>query len=411
MKPLDGVFAISSLAALAFSSLAAESDKPAVGSDRVWCRLDVPAGENCFALTFDPANPQRALLGTRPGSLWESLDGGRTFARKETAIESTASHGVNAGGIARHPRVPGLWFFGHEKFGAFRSRDDGATWTMVNEGLPRYFDRHGICFAFDREQDATVYYGADGGLFKSTDCGDHWVKCTQGLPSGKSRDKFGNTTVNNLVTHPITGAVYAGFYAVGYAEVPGIYRSTDHGATWACINHNFDGGVDQQASAALIRKLKEINKEKASAELNADYEKVLKGEPLDGGFMKGWTFDLKMAATNPDLLFAATSNVLIKSTDAGESWRTCATVQHPRAVAIHPQDPQIVVASGTYQVWLTRDGGTNWADVTRDLGNPPADAPQNVPHTQFLTFDPAGQQIYALGTGGVWVARLEEFQP
>lgn len=235
MKPTHLASALGLLAALAFTGLAAEPEKPATAPQRVWRKLDVPAGENCFALTFDPADPKRALLGTRPGSLWESLD----------------------------------------------------------------------------------------------------------------------------------------------------------------------GGVDQEASAALIRRLKEINKDKASPELNADYEKVLKGQPLDGGFMKGWVFDLRMAATQPDLLFAATSTVLIKSTDAGKSWRNCPTVWGPRSVAIHPRDPKIVVASGTYQVWITRDGGDRWTDVSRDLGSPPADDPKKAPHTQFLTFDPSGQRIFDCTRAGV----------
>ncbi len=186
-----------------------------------WKPVDLPRGEYCFALTFDPANPQRALLGTRPGSLWESLDGGVQWTRKKTAIESTREHGVNAGGIAYHPRVPGLWYFGHEKFGAFRSRDNGETWTLINKGLEYYSERHGICFAFDAKDDNVIYYGADGGLFKSTDFGDHWTKCTKGLPTGMADGKRGNTTVSRFVVHPRTGAICAGFYACGRERSPG----------------------------------------------------------------------------------------------------------------------------------------------------------------------------------------------
>ncbi len=174
-------------------------------SSGIWRVVSVPTSEDCFALTFDPHDTRRALMGTRPGSLWETLDGGLTWNKKETAITSTKSHGVNAGGIAVHPRVRGLWYFGHEKFGAFRSRDNGTTWVQVSEGLTRNNERHGICFTFDLEDDSTIFYGSDEGIFRSKDDGDHWVKCTVGLPTGISDGKQGNTTVNCLVTHPKTG--------------------------------------------------------------------------------------------------------------------------------------------------------------------------------------------------------------
>lgn len=324
--------------------------------------------ERCYTIAFDPATPARALLGTRPGGLWESLDGGVTWAPMPTAIASTLSHGVNNGGIAPHPRVPGLWYVGHEKLGAFRSRDNGRSWTLINQGMEHYKDRHGICFTFDLKDDGTAYYGADGGLFKSTDFGDHWVRCTNGLPKGLYNGKRGNTTVCRMATHPKTGAIYAVFYAVGDGDVPGVYRSTDHGQTWACVNRNFPGG-------------------------------------------NRWAFDLQLAPTNPDVIYAATTSLLISSSDGGERWQKCPTVQNPRALAIHPKEANIVVASDTRRVWITRDGGTHWAEVTHDVGQHSGNDPKLIPDTELLAFDPAGSRVFAVTTAGVWVAEIGDLKP
>lgn len=401
-------------AALAATPHARSADAPQAASPAAkpapWARVAIPDGENCFALTFHPADPRRALLGTRPGSLWESTDGGSTFTHVDSGITSTPSHGVNSGGIVAHPRVPGLWFFGHERFGAYRSRDNGRTWTMINQGMARNNERHGICFGFDKDDDATIYYGADEGIFKSTDQGDHWVKCHKGLPAGLSQGKLGNASVQKFAVHPKTGAVYAAFYAVGEFEMPGIYQSRDHGASWKCINRNFDGGVDQEATASLIRRLNEIQQDKASDKLKADHANIMKGALLRSGLMKGWAFDLRMSDTNPDVLYAATNLVLIRSDDAGESWSTCQTVKHPRSVAIHPKDHRIVAASGTYQVWLTRDGGATWADVTHNLADPAVTQPLQQPHWQQLTFSPDGGRLFALGRKGVRVAKLGDLK-
>lgn len=403
---------VSGLGLVAFVATASEPQTAATtaSASRAWQRIDVPTGENCFVLTFDPKNSKRALLGTRPGGLWETVDDGATFVRRETGMPSARATGFNAGGIVAHPRVAGLWYAGTEGNGPYRSRDNGVTWESCRKGIGSNNERHGVCLAFDAKDDATLYYGSDMGIFKSTAGGDQWTKCTKGLPTGISGDKKGNTTVCRLVVHPKTGAIYAAFYAVGYGETPGIYRSTNHGESWTAINQGWDAGVDQEATAELLKRLIKVSGDKANPQLKENYEKVLRGEPVPGGWMKGWTFDLRMAVTDPQILFGAAQCRLIRTRDGGENWTECPTVAHPRSVAIHPQDPRIVVASGTWQIWLSRNGGDSWTDVTRDLGKPPASDAKVAPHTQCLEFDPAGQRIFACTDAGVWVAAVESLR-
>jgi photosystem II stability/assembly factor-like uncharacterized protein len=56
------------------------------------------------------------------------------------------------------------------------------------------------------------------------------------------------------------------------------------------------------------------------------------------------------------------------SDDAGTTWREAGGGLPPgRAVAIHPDDPDLVLYAGRNRVYLSRDGGRFWAALTPEL--------------------------------------------
>lgn len=398
------------LVPVAVSVAQTNETRPAAKPERIWHKANFPDTESCEAIVFDPQNPQRIVLGTRPGGLWESLDAGATWSRLKTIMPSALRYGFNPGSIVAHPRVKDLWFAGVEANGAYRSRDGGRTWKQISTGLLKGNQLNGISFTFDAKDDAIVFYGADGGLFKSTDNGDRWTKCTRGLPNGGG----GNTTVSRLATDSETGALYAAFYAVGKGEQPGIYKSTDRGETWQAINHGIETGPDEEMIKAMKAQSKRLAGEKTDASLMAD------ASTND----KAWSFDLQMSPANPKLLFAAMYRVLYRTDDAGERWHKCDRVSLPRSVAFHPKDPRIVAASGWQTIWISRDAGVSWHDISTGLNDPPKPAKPpkiidlgNGLKGQFsektdiftpglLAFDPAGERLFALTTQGLWVATL-----
>jgi hypothetical protein len=75
--------------------------------------------------------------------------------------------------------------------------------------------------AIDPVNPTTVYPGAFGGVFKSTDAGATWFSISTGLS---------HTNIRSLAADPVTpDRLYAGAYG-------GIMKSKDGGAHWSLIN-------------------------------------------------------------------------------------------------------------------------------------------------------------------------------
>ncbi len=126
--------------------------------------------------------------------VFRSPDGGRSWDDVTTGLPSTFGFPV-----AVHPTDPGtVWVFplngdtqGRFPPGAsaavWRSRDGGATWEKLQNGLPDkdcFFTVLRQAMAVDRESSAGVYFGSNSGsVFASADEGDSWVEVAQHLPT------------------------------------------------------------------------------------------------------------------------------------------------------------------------------------------------------------------------------------
>ena len=68
----------------------------------------------------------------------------------------------------------------------YRTRDHGATWTLVTAGLPQ--DRFAGVVRADTVRAGLIYAGTDTGVFVSFDDGDHWQSLQRNLPVAWVRD-------------------------------------------------------------------------------------------------------------------------------------------------------------------------------------------------------------------------------
>ena len=234
--------------------------------DIVW----VGTGESCT----------RNSIGWGDG-VYKSTDGGATF----TNVGLADTHHI--GEVLTHPTDPDiayvaaqghLWGYTGDR-GLFRTTDGGATWTKLGTDAPVITDaqaggsgrgglpndnRTGATDMVMDSRDPDVLYvsfwhrlrqphrfdsgGSNGGIYKSTDGGDSWLKLTDGLPEGDT-GKIG-LAISRSNPDTLMAIVEHGFQPQrrneddsenpDYDDMSklgtGIYRSDDGGDSWEYVS-------------------------------------------------------------------------------------------------------------------------------------------------------------------------------
>lgn len=216
--------------------------------------------------------------------------------------------------VSHHPDDAQVLFAGTYGNGLYRSTDGGQSWDKLS--LPEKFIRR---ITFDPDQPSTLYVGTEPAeIYRGTEQGEQWKSMElQSWPQASNwilpySPRLG--ALRTVVVHPRKHKL---IYAA--VEQGGFLRSTDGGNSWSLDSQGLD---------------KDIH--------------VLAVDPV-----------------NADRLFAATGEGVYRSLDGGEKW-TRLSEEYTRAVAIHPSEPNTILAGparevgekGTIQI--SRDGGDHW---------------------------------------------------
>ncbi len=181
-------------------------------------------------------HPIRGQSSTYGDGVYRSTDQGRTWSH----VGLTATRQIAA--VRIHPSDPNVVYVaaqgdrwkGSADRGIYRTKDGGATWTLVLKGenatsgasdLSMDPTNPRILYAAFWDHQRQPWYvrsgGAGSGLWKSTDGGDTWTRLSQGLP--KLMGKIGVA---------VSPANPDRVFAIVEAEQGGLYRSDDAGRSW-----------------------------------------------------------------------------------------------------------------------------------------------------------------------------------
>ncbi|HSZ56031.1 MAG TPA: carbohydrate-binding protein [Tepidisphaeraceae bacterium] len=302
-------------------------------------------------ITFDPADPNTIWIGTLGGP-YKSTDGGRHWTLKREGMPPAGTVTITAPiervifdpndsstllAVAGNHRHMGYGKVGITRWGGvWKSTDGGEHWkqivTIDDAAVGSPDDGTGVMIndmGFAASSSSVVYACSDEfGVYKSTDRGVTWGKINQGLP---------NTKTWSIALHPTDPNILC----VAMGGGAGIYKSTDGGSTW----HKSCDGMSDLTSSTVYRTI-------------------------------------AVARSNPDYLYCAAwegSGSTYRSTDGGSTWtRLVARGSHRsivggtgnsgglffQRISVDPRDPKHVVGACEGMVVQSWDAGETWKDTT-----------------------------------------------
>jgi hypothetical protein len=305
----------------------------------------------------------RVLVGTRKGAFVCTSDG----TRKSWDITGPHFGGWEIYHVKGSPADPNR-LYASQSGGWFgqqiqRSDDGGATWNPVGnefsyEGTPgthQWYDGTPHPWEFARvwhlepshSDPDTVYAGVeDAGLFKTTDGGHSW----QELPALRTHESgsswqpgAGGMCLHTIMVHPTNEDRI--FTAISAA---GAFRTDDGGKSWKPINRGLlsDGIPDPDAEVGHC------------------------------------VHRLAMHPSRPDVLFMQKHWDVMRSDDAGDSWREVSgnlPTDFGFPIDVHANEPDTVYVvpiksdsehyppEGKLRVYRSRSGGDEWEPLTKGL--------------------------------------------
>ena len=345
----------------------------------------------------------RVLVGTRKGAFVLTADG----RRRDWSVSGPHFAGWEIYHMKASPAEPDrIW--ASQSSGWFgqvlqRSDDGGATWSAVGNkfvygGVPgthQWYDGTPHPWEFKRVWHLepsltcaeTVYAGAeDAALFRSDDGGQSWTELSGLRTHGTGpawQPGAGGMCLHTILLDPADPERI--FIAISAA---GAFRSDDAGASWKPINRGLHSKYIPDPNAEVGHCVHHI----------------------------------AMHPARPETLFMQKHWDVMRSDDAGESWRRVSgdlPTDFGFAIDVHAHEPETVYVvpiksdsehfplDGQLRVFRSRSGGEAWEPLTRGL--PQSHCYVNVLRDAMAVdrmdecgvyFGTTGGQVYASADGG-----------
>jgi photosystem II stability/assembly factor-like uncharacterized protein len=336
---------------------------------------DAPVG----ALAADPHESDTLYAATARGGVFRSTDAARSWQPLSSLTGTTIWQ------LLPETHVPGTIYAASSK-GLLKTSDGGNRWQRVLTGSS---DVAGVwAVALDARRQGTVFAGAGGGVVASTDSGGTWGVVNRGLAatnvravaiaspggqllyaatqwSGAFKSSDGGRSwrrldvpanVSSVVVDPTRArTVYVG------TDRSGLLASNDGGATWRQSNTGLT--ATRILSLAVDRQRGTVY---AGTSGSGVFTSVNRGRSWRPTAVRSRVFSLAVAAGGR--AYAGTGTGDIWTSSDGSTWRRLTSVRgRVDAVAGDPRHANILFAATTHALFKSSDGGATW-QVTPGLG-------------------------------------------
>ena len=304
---------------------------------------------------IDPRHPSRVLLATDRGGVLASDDGGVTFTASNRGFTHRQAAALLVDRSNRGVLYAGV--LNDKEFGGvFVSRDAGQTWKQNSDGL----DGRDV-FVLRQATDNSLIAGTDHGIFALRPNASRWV--ARDLPSGKSqisalRKKSGTAApVSELA--PRVSVLELAAERWFAATSTALLVSTDSGETWRAESLP---GVGVPVSIGVAGKVVAIAGRNAVAVSVSGGESWLPTKTLDPDIAIN-----SVAVDNTGDVWLGARTGLLRSTDAGDSWKKVSSLRlaNIQTVQFDDENHRILVTSGSStNIFESADNGRTWNAIS-----------------------------------------------
>jgi photosystem II stability/assembly factor-like uncharacterized protein len=324
-------------------------------------------------LMQDPQNLNIVFAGTTEG-LFRTGDSGEAWQR-------TTGPEVIVNDVYVDPANTNRILLATDRGGVLASNDGGYSFSSSNNGFSA---RQITSYVGDSTQPATIYVGvvndkAWGGVFVSDNGGLSWSQKSTGL---NGQDVFSLAQASD-------GTVLAG---TGH----GIYRL--QGELWSRVSDvalsEHEGAEHGGVEPAAEKVEKKVTAPARHAGKARRGPKKVAKKPTEAASGRVFDANVNAIARVEDTLYAATSQGLLRSVSAGESWKLMAGPQKEDWSFVASAKTWVLAATLRSAV-LSSDGGERWA---------PVNLPETLTQLAAVAVDDAGG-LWAGGREGVFVSQ------
>ena len=297
---------------------------------------------------------------TRPSS--------ETKATEVRQWEVTGPWGGDVRALVASPVDSDVFYLGTADGQIFNSTDNARTWRRLKPGL----DKRGLSvdnIVIDPRDPKTIYAGAwavardeEGGVFKSTDGGQHW----------KLLDGTKKLSVRSLAIAPSDSNFLIAGSANDDPNLNGVFRSTDAGKSWERISPVGDREIRNIESVAIDPR--DTNVIYAGTwhlpwkTTNGGVSWKQTGNQIAGMINDSDVFGITVDPNQPNIVYVNACSGFYRSMNAGEKWFKFPGIpfsaRRTYVLVPHPSNSSILFAGTSEGLWRSKDGGKRWMLLT-----------------------------------------------